>query len=110
MFKPSLTVHKSPKGVVKVLVCSESAGEAIDAYKACSEPGEVQLIQRGHFQKSKKVASKEQIAAKAKARENAAKARAAAELKQVSPPLVTHSTVFQSSTPGNPGQSANKAI
>ena len=55
MFKPSLTVHKSPKGVLKVLVCSEDANEAIDAYKACTDPGEVQLIQRGHFQKQRKI-------------------------------------------------------
>ena len=55
MFKPSLTVHKSPKGKLTVLVCSEDAGKAIDAYKACKDPGEVQLIQRGHFQKQKKV-------------------------------------------------------
>ena len=55
MFKPSLTVHKSPKGKLTVLVCSENADKAIEAYKACKDPGEVQLIQRGHFQKQKKV-------------------------------------------------------
>ena len=55
MFKPSLTVHKSPKGKLTVLVCSEDAEKAIDAYKACKDPGEVQLIQRGHFQKQKKI-------------------------------------------------------
>jgi len=57
MFKPSLTVHKSPKGKLTVLVCSEDAVKAIDAYKACTDPGEVQLIQRGHFQKQKKIAA-----------------------------------------------------
>jgi hypothetical protein len=55
MFKPSLTVHKDPKGKLKVLVCSENADEAIAAYKVCEDPGEVQLIQRGHFQKAKPV-------------------------------------------------------
>jgi len=55
MFKPSLTVHKSPKGKLTVIVCSEDANKAIDAYKACTDPGEVQLIQRGHFQKQKKI-------------------------------------------------------
>lgn len=82
MFKPSLTVHKSPKGKLKVLVCSEDAGEAIKAYDACEDPGEVQLILRGHYQKSKPVESKEQIEAKAKAREDAKKKRAESELKQ----------------------------
>ena len=57
MFKPSLTVHKSPKGKLTVLVCSEDADKAIAAYKACKDPGEVQLIQRGHFQKQKKIAA-----------------------------------------------------
>ena len=57
MFKPSLTVHKDPKGKLTVLVCSEDADKAIQAYKACKDPGEVQLIQRGHFQKQKKVAA-----------------------------------------------------
>jgi len=57
MFKPSLTVHKSPKGKLTVLVCSEDADKAIEAYKACKDPGEVQLIQRGHFQKQKKIAA-----------------------------------------------------
>lgn len=55
MFKPSLTVHKSPKGKLTVLVLSEDADKAIKAYKACTDPGEVQLIQRGHFQKQKKI-------------------------------------------------------
>ena len=80
MFKPSLTVHKDPKGVVKVLVCSEDAGKAHDAYRSCEDPGEVQLIVRGHFSKGKKVESKEQIEAKAKARTDATKARAKVEL------------------------------
>jgi len=82
MFKPSLTVHKDPKGKLTVLVCSENADKAIEAYKACKDPGEVQLIQRGHFQKGKSVESKEQIEAKAKAREKAKADRAKAELKQ----------------------------
>lgn len=80
MFKPSLTVHKDAKGVVKVLVCSEDAGKCLDAYRTCADPGEVQLIVRGHFSKGKRVESKKQIAAKAKERTDAAKARAKAEL------------------------------
>jgi len=64
MFKPSLTVHKDPKGKLTVLVCSENADKAIEAYKACKDPGEVQLIQRGHFQKQKKVLT-EPVAKKA---------------------------------------------
>ena len=61
MFKPSLTVHKSPKGELTVLVCSEDADKAIEAYKACKDPGEVQLIQRGHFQKQKKIAAQKKV-------------------------------------------------
>ena len=57
MFKTSLTVHKSLKGKLTVLVCSEDADEAIQAYKVCKEPGEVQLIQRGNLQKQKKIRS-----------------------------------------------------
>jgi 5-deoxy-D-glucuronate isomerase len=94
MFKPSLTVHKSPKGKLTVLVCSEDANKAIDAYKACTDPGEVQLIQRGHFQKQKKIrdieAEKKRKAAEAKKVEAAkkkeeaeAKKAAAAEAKKV---------------------------
>ena len=64
MFKPSLTVHKDPKGKLTVLVCSENADEAITAYKACTDPGEVQLIQRGHFQKGKKIKAPEKKVAK----------------------------------------------
>jgi|9_EtaG_2_1085328.scaffolds.fasta_scaffold80235_1 hypothetical protein len=55
MFKPSLTVHKSDKGELSVLVCSEDAGEAIAAYRECENPGEVQLIIRGHYSKHKKI-------------------------------------------------------
>ena len=64
MFKPSLTVHKDPKGKLTVLVCTEKADEAIKAYRGCSKPGEVQLIQRGHFQKSKKIKAPAKKAAK----------------------------------------------
>ena len=86
MFKPSLTVHKDPKGKLKVLVCSENADEAIKAYKACEDPGEVQLIQRGHFQKHKKVkdlvAEEKRKAAEAKKAEAAKKKAEAAEAKK----------------------------
>ena len=57
MFKPSLTVHKDPKGKLSVLVCSENAGEAIAAYRECQNLGEVQLIVRGHYSKHKKIKS-----------------------------------------------------
>lgn len=76
MFKPSATIHRDPKGKVKVLVCSEDFQKCIDAYKECTESGDVVLIRKGHFDKSKKVESKEQIAAKAKARTEAEKKRA----------------------------------
>ena len=55
MFKPSVTIHRSAKGVVKVLECSEDAGKCIDAYKACKEAGEVIYIRKGHLDKMKKV-------------------------------------------------------
>jgi len=58
MFKPSLTIHKSPKGALKVIVCSEDADDAVNAYVACKDAGEVQLIVRGTLQKQKKVAAK----------------------------------------------------
>ena len=80
MFKPSATIHRDPKGKVKVLVCSEDFQACINAYKECTESGDIVLIRKGHFDKSKKVESKEQIAAKAKAREEATKARDKVEL------------------------------
>ena len=55
MFKPSVTIHRSAKGVVKVLVCSEDAGKCLDAYKSCIEPGEIVYIRKGHTDKQKKV-------------------------------------------------------
>ena len=55
MFKPSVTIHRSSKGVVKVLECSEDAGKCLDAYKACEEPGEIVYIRKGHVDKQKKV-------------------------------------------------------
>jgi len=55
MFKPSLTVHKSPKGKLTVLSVSENADEAVKSYVECKEAGEVQLIVRGQLQKQKKI-------------------------------------------------------
>ena len=55
MLKPSVTIHRSEKGVVKVIECSEDAGKCLDAYKTCTEPGEVVYIRKGHIDKMKKV-------------------------------------------------------
>ena len=55
MFRPSVTIHRSAKGVVKVLECSEDAGKCLDAYKTCQEPGEIVYIRKGHTDKQKKV-------------------------------------------------------
>ena len=51
MLKPSVTIHKSPEGELKVLVCSEDANECLIAYKGCTEPGEVIYIRKGHDNK-----------------------------------------------------------
>jgi len=55
MFKPSLAIHKSPKGKLTVLALSEDADDAAKAYAECKESGEVQLIIRGQLQKQKKI-------------------------------------------------------
>ena len=55
MFKPSATIHRSAKGVVKVLECSEDAGKCLDAYKGCKEAGEIVYLRKGHIDKMKKV-------------------------------------------------------
>lgn len=57
MFKPSVTVHKSPDGVLKVLECSVDATVCLEVYKACTEPGEVVYIRKGFTEKRKKIAS-----------------------------------------------------
>ena len=67
MFKPSVTIHRSEKGVVKVLECSEDAGKCLDAYKSCTESGEVIYIRKGHLDKMKKVEAVELKPKKAKA-------------------------------------------
>ena len=54
MFKPSATLHKSPSGVLSVLVCSEDANECLIAFKSCTEPGEVAYMRKGHLDKFKK--------------------------------------------------------
>jgi|11BtaG_2_1085332.scaffolds.fasta_scaffold150495_1 hypothetical protein len=54
MLRPSATFHKSPKGVLKVIECSEDASVCLAAYKDCTEPGEVTYIRKGHFDKFKK--------------------------------------------------------
>ena len=55
MFKPSLTVHKSPKGKLTLLALSEDADDAVTAYANCTDEGEAQLIVRGQLQKQKKI-------------------------------------------------------
>jgi len=55
MFKPSATFHKSPKGVLKVIECSEDASVCLAAYKACTEPGEVIYVRKGNVDKFKKI-------------------------------------------------------
>ena len=82
MKSPSSTLHVSDKGTVTVLAASIDAGECLEVYRNCTKPGTVFYSRMGHVDKNKKVESKEQIAVKAKAREDAAKARANAELKQ----------------------------
>ena len=64
MFKASLTIHKSPKGDLKILALGESAVDAVAAYNACDIPGQVQLIIRGHVQKQKKIEGVEPVAKK----------------------------------------------
>ena len=55
MFKPSLTIHKTPKGSVSVICVSEDADDAVKAYVECKEAGEIQLIVRGQLQKQKNI-------------------------------------------------------
>lgn len=55
MFKPSITVHKSKSGKLKVLAISEYAAECLEAYKNCAEPGQVMLIIKGAKDKFKKI-------------------------------------------------------
>ena len=55
MFKPSATFHKSPKGDITVIECSEDANVCLGAYKACTEPGEVAYFRKGHLDKFKKI-------------------------------------------------------
>lgn len=55
MFKPSLTIHKSPKGKLSVLSLSEDADDAVKAYVECADEGEIQLVVRGQLQKQKKI-------------------------------------------------------
>lgn len=73
MFKPSATLHKSPSGVLSVLVCSEDANECLIAFKACTEPGEVAYLRKGHLDKFKKIDSI--MVAKPKAAKKTAKSK-----------------------------------
>ena len=70
MFKPSATFHKSPAGVITVIVCSEDANVCLGAYKACQEPGKVAYFRKGHLDKCKKV---EGVVAQPKATKKVAK-------------------------------------
>jgi len=73
MFKPSATLHKSPSGALSVLVCSEDANECLIAFKACTEPGEVAYLRKGHLDKFKKIDSI--MVAKPKAAKKTAKSK-----------------------------------
>ena len=55
MFKPSATLHKSPSGVLSVLVCSENANDCLVAYKTCTEPGQVAYLRNGHLDRYRKI-------------------------------------------------------
>ena len=55
MFKPSATLHKSPQGVVTVLACSEDSTVCLEAYKDCTEPGELVYMRKGHMDKFKHI-------------------------------------------------------
>ena len=55
MFKPSATFHKSPQGDVSVLVCSEDSTVCLEAYKDCTEPGELVYMRKGHMDKFKQI-------------------------------------------------------
>ena len=80
MKTPSVTLHVSDKGTVTVLAASLDAGVCLDIYRDTDKPGKVFYMRQGHLDKDKKVESKEQIAARAKARDEAKKKRAKAEL------------------------------
>ena len=80
MPNPSVTLNVSEKGTVTVLAASLDAGECLETYRTCDKAGKVFFMRRGHLDKDKRVESKEQIAAKAKARTDATKARAKVEL------------------------------
>jgi len=55
MFKPSATLHRSPQGVITVLVCSENPTECLQAYKDCTEPGQLVYMRKGHMDKFKHI-------------------------------------------------------
>ena len=72
MFKPSITVHKSNDGEVKVLIVSEEAADCLQAYHECEEAGEIVYIRKGHTDKQKKVVAGEpKIKAKRRAKKRA---------------------------------------
>ena len=54
-FKASLAIHKAPSGAISVLACSEDADDAVKAFEACSDAGEIQLVIRGNVQKQRKI-------------------------------------------------------
>lgn len=67
MFKPSITVHKSKDGEVKVLVASEDAGKCLQVYNDCKSAGEVVYIRKGYTDKMKKVEDPKLVAKQKKA-------------------------------------------
>ncbi len=73
MFKPSLTIHKSPTGALSVIECSEDAAKCEQAYKDCIEEGEIQYIRNGRLEKQKKIAKRVIPKAKKSATKKASK-------------------------------------
>lgn len=67
MFKASLAIHKSPKGKLTVLACSEDADDALNAFNECKDEGSVQLIIRNQYQRQKPIEAVPAKAAKKKA-------------------------------------------
>jgi len=53
MFKPSVTVLRTPDGDVRVLACSEDSSICLDAYRSCEDLGEIVYIRQGHIDKRK---------------------------------------------------------
>ena len=55
MFKPSATLHRTQQGVITVLACSDDSALCLEAYKDCTEPGELVYMRKGHMDKFKHI-------------------------------------------------------